>query len=89
MLYKYIGIIAALLTTASFLPQAYKTIKTKDTKGISLIMYILFTMGLLLWLIYGIHIKDMAIILANAITLIFASVILSFKIINIRKGKEK
>jgi len=46
-------------------------------------------MGLLLWLIYGIHIKDMAIILANAITLIFASVILSFKIINIRKGKEK
>lgn len=89
MLSKYIGIIAALLTTASFLPQAYKTIKTKDTKGISLIMYILFTMGLLLWLIYGIHIKDMAIILANAITLIFASVILSFKIMNIRKGKEK
>lgn len=89
MLFKYIGIIAAILTTASFLPQAYKTIRTKDTKGISLIMYILFTMGLLLWLIYGIHIKDIAIILANAITLIFASVILSFKIMNIRKGKEK
>lgn len=89
MLFKFIGIIAAIITTGSFLPQAYKTIKTKDTMGISLIMYILFVIGLLLWLIYGIYLKDMAIILANAITLIFASVILSYKIINIKKGKEK
>lgn len=74
------GTIAAILTTASFLPQAIKTIKTKDTKGISTGMYSMFVVGVFLWIIYGIQIKDMPIIIANIITFILASIILGFKI---------
>jgi len=75
-----IGFLAAILTTVSFLPQAIKTIKTKDTSGISLIMYILFSAGILLWLVYGIFIHDLAVILANAVTFVFALIILFYKL---------
>lgn len=74
------GTIAAILTTASFLPQAIKTIKTKDTKGISTGMYSMFVVGVFLWIIYGIQLKDMPIIIANVITFVLASIILGFKI---------
>ncbi len=75
-----IGYLAAFGTTASFLPQAIKTIETKDTSGISLPMYILFTIGTLLWLIYGIMQPSLPVAVANAITLIFATTILIYKI---------
>lgn len=75
-----IGYLAAFGTTASFLPQAIKTIQTKDTSGISLPMYILFTVGTLLWLIYGVLAPSLPVAVANAITLIFASTILIYKI---------
>jgi len=75
-----IGYLAAFGTTASFLPQAVKTIQTKDTSGISLPMYIFFTAGTLLWLIYGVMEPSLPVAVANAITLIFASVILIYKI---------
>ena len=78
-----IGYLAATLTTASFLPQAILTIRTKDTESLSLSMYSLFTMGVFCWLIYGIYISDKAIIFANAITLVLAASILSFKIYNV------
>jgi len=71
-----LGLIAATLTTASFLPQAIKTIKTRHTKDLSLGMYVLLTTGASLWLIYGILIEDLPIILANGITLIFIITIL-------------
>ena len=71
-----LGLIAATLTTASFLPQAIKTIKTRHTKDLSLGMYVLLTTGASLWLIYGILIKDLPIVLANGITLIFIITIL-------------
>lgn len=74
------GTIAAILTTASFLPQAIKTIKTKDTEGISTVMYSMFVVGVFLWIIYGIQLKDMPIIVANVITFVLASIILGFKI---------
>lgn len=77
-----IGYIAATLTTASFLPQAILTIKTKDTDSLSLSMYSIFTLGVLFWLIYGVYKSDNAIIFANAITLLLASSILFFKIYN-------
>jgi MtN3 and saliva related transmembrane protein len=85
---EMIGYLAATLTTASFLPQAILTIRTKDTESLSLSMYSLFTMGVLCWLIYGIFISDKAIIFANAITLVLAASILSFKIYNVlfKKG---
>jgi MtN3 and saliva related transmembrane protein len=75
-----IGLAAASCTTISFLPQAIKTISTKDTTGISLSMYFLFTVGTLMWLIYGLLSANIPIIVANAITLLFATVILIYKI---------
>jgi MtN3 and saliva related transmembrane protein len=75
-----IGYLAAFGTTASFLPQAIKTIQTKDTSGISLPMYILFTTGTLLWLIYGVMEPSLPVAVANTITLIFAATILMYKI---------
>lgn len=74
------GYMAAILTTISFLPQAIKTIKEKNTEGISLVMYSLFTSGVLMWLVYGIFVKDTPIIIANSITLILAVTILALKI---------
>jgi len=75
-----IGLLAAFGTTVSFLPQAIETIQTKNTSGISLSMYALFTAGTLLWLIYGIMSPSLPVTIANAITLIFASIILVYKI---------
>ena len=74
-----IGLVAAFCTTISFLPQAVKTIQTKNTSGISLPMYFLFTLGTLMWLIYGLLSANIPIVIANAITLIFASIILIYK----------
>jgi MtN3 and saliva related transmembrane protein len=79
---EMIGYLAATLTTASFVPQAILTIKTKDTKSLSLGMYSTFTLGVLCWLIYGIYLKDKAIIFSNAITLLLSTSILFFKIYN-------
>lgn len=70
-----IGFIAAVLTTLSFVPQAWQIIKTKDTSGISLGMYAMFVAGVFLW-----NIQDYAIISANGITLVLASIILFYKI---------
>jgi MtN3 and saliva related transmembrane protein len=61
-----LGIIAAVCTTSSFVPQVIKTIEMKDTKGISLLMYSIFKLGVLLWLIYGLINGDLPVILANA-----------------------
>jgi MtN3 and saliva related transmembrane protein len=77
---EIIGYMAASLTTLSFLPQAIKVIKTRDTKSISLIMYILFSIGVALWLLYGILLHNLPILIANAVTLALALVILYFKL---------
>lgn len=75
-----IGYCAAFGTTVSFIPQAIKTIQTKNTSGISLPMYALFTTGTLLWLIYGLLSGSAPVAVANAITMLFASIILVYKI---------
>lgn len=75
-----LGFAAAALTTASFLPQAIKTIRTKDTTGISLFMYSLFATGTLLWFLFGLFSNNMPIVVANAVTLLFAIIILIYKI---------
>ncbi|MDD2761533.1 MAG: SemiSWEET transporter [Methylomonas sp.] len=80
--HELIGYLAATLTTASFLPQAILILKTRDTESLSLGMYGLFTSGVLLWLIYGIYLSNWAIIAANAVTLLLASLILGFKIVH-------
>jgi len=75
-----IGLIAACLTTASFVPQVYKIWKTKSAEGISLTMFMLFFIGVLLWLIYGISIKSISMIIANAVTALLALVIIYYKL---------
>jgi MtN3 and saliva related transmembrane protein len=75
-----IGLIAAVCTTWAFLPQVIKIIKSRDTKSISLSMYIVFTTGVFLWFIYGIILNDIPIIVANFITLIFGLIVLVLKI---------
>ena len=83
-----IGLCAAVLTSTSFLPQALKTIRTKDTSSISLSMYILFTLGTLMWFIYGLASNNLPVWLANGFTLILASIILYVKILNTSKFSE-
>ncbi|MGF7079931.1 SemiSWEET transporter [Mucilaginibacter sp. UYCu711] len=77
---EIIGFMAAFSTTVSFLPQAVKTIRTKDTSGISLSMYVVFTVGTFLWLIYGIMSPSAPVAVANAITFLFSAIILGYKI---------
>jgi MtN3 and saliva related transmembrane protein len=72
----HIGYIAAFLTTAAFIPQAYKTIRTHDTEGISVLMYFGFVTGVFFWLIYGVLQADIAIIAANFLTFLLALPIL-------------
>ncbi len=74
-----LGIIAACCTTFSFLPQAIKTIREKDTSGISATMYTIFTTGTILWLGYGILTVNFPIMFANAITSMLAATILFYK----------
>jgi MtN3 and saliva related transmembrane protein len=82
-----IGNIAAFLTTFSFLPQAITIIKTKDTKGISLPMYVMFVAGVTLWLYFGIMENQMPIIIGNFITLIFSGIILFYKVSDTVKSR--
>jgi MtN3 and saliva related transmembrane protein len=76
----WIGYVAAVLTTISFVPQVWQIWRTKITKGISLRMYILFTTGVGLWLVYGIMITAWPMILANTITVVLAALVLVLKL---------
>ncbi len=76
---EILGLAAALLTTAAFLPQVYKTWKTKSTDSLSLTMLLIFVSGVLCWLVYGFLIDSFPIILANFITAISGIVLLYFK----------
>ena len=78
----FLGFTAAFCTTFSFLPQAIKAIKTRDTASLSLAMYAIFTFGVGLWLIYGIAKADKAIIVANVVTFVLAFSILWIKVTN-------
>lgn len=73
---QWLGYLAATLTTASFVPQAWHTFRSSDLSGISLGMYGTFTCGVALWLLYGVALGQAPIVIANAITLALASIIL-------------
>jgi len=77
---EWLGYSAAILTTCSFVPQALLTIRTRNTRGISRAMYIIFTVGVALWLAYGIFLGSMPMILANTVTLGLAITILALKL---------
>lgn len=76
----WIGYLAATLTTCSFVPQALHTFRTRDVRGISLSMYAAFTVGIALWLVYGLLLQAWPIVAANAVTLTLAGAILAMKI---------
>ena len=75
-----IGTLAAILTTASFVPQAWHTFRTRDVRGISLGMYGAFTLGVACWLVYGLLLSAWPIVIANCITLALAATILVMKL---------
>ena len=77
---EWIGFAAASLTTASFVPQAWLTFRTRDVRGISLGMYSVFTLGVALWLVYGLLLQAWPVVAANAITLVLAMSILVMKL---------
>ena len=78
----WIGYAAAVLTTAAFLPQVIKTVRSGKTKDISLGMYLLLCSGIALWLAYGLIIGAMPVIVANLVTLILSGTILLMKLRN-------
>ena len=75
-----LGYVAATLTTAAFVPQAWRTFRTKDVSGISLRMYLVFTTGVAVWLAYGFALQEMPMILANGLTLVLACAVLVMKL---------
>ncbi|HRV55994.1 MAG: SemiSWEET transporter [Flavobacteriaceae bacterium] len=75
-----IGFAAAILTTTAFLPQVYKTWKTKDVSGLSLPMLLIFFIGIVLWLIYGFLMESPSMIFANSITVVSSFLLLYFKL---------
>ena len=75
-----VGFIAAIFTTFAFVPQVIKVWRTRSTVDISLGMYSLFTLGVMLWLAYGILLDAWPIILANIVTLLLAGAVLVMKV---------
>lgn len=76
----WVGSIAATLTTIAFVPQAWKTWTTRSADGVSLRMYLVFTLGVALWLVYGVMIGAVPVIAANVVTLVLALFILVMRI---------
>ena len=74
------GLAAAILTTVAFIPQVWRSLRTRDTRGISLGMYTVFTLGIALWLVYGLLTRDLPVTLANAVTLLLALTVVVLKL---------
>jgi MtN3 and saliva related transmembrane protein len=79
---EFVGYAAAIFTTTSFVPQAIKIVTSHDTRSISIWMYTMFTTGVAFWLIYGLTLRELPIILANAVTLLLSGTILILKLKN-------
>lgn len=76
---QFLGLIAGACTTIAFLPQVFKTWKSRSAKDLSLSMFTIFSLGVALWLVYGFLMNDLPLIAANLITLMLASTLLIFK----------
>jgi len=80
-----LGTVAAILTTSSFFPQAVQTLRTHDTSGISLGMYVMFTSGVVIWALFGLVSGDGPVLVSNLITAVPAGLILHRKILNLER----
>lgn len=83
----FLGYAAATLTTFSFVPQVWRTLRTHDVSGISLRMYSIFTAGIAFWLAYGIVLKETPMILANSLSLVLACSVLVMRLRYAKEGK--
>ena len=77
---EIVGLVAAFLTTVAFLPQVVHTIRTRSTHDISLRMYSFYTVGIFLWLAYGLLLGDVPLIASNAVTFLLSGTILALKL---------
>jgi MtN3 and saliva related transmembrane protein len=77
---EMVGYIGAFMTTSAFFPQTWRVIRTRDTRSISLAMYVLFTCGVCFWLVYGLMIQSVPVVIANTLTVVLSSIILFMKI---------
>lgn len=77
---EWVGVAAAFCTTVAFLPQTIKVLRERDTKSISLGMYIIFSIGVTLWLVYGLLIKNYPIAISNVFVVAMSYAILIMKI---------
>lgn len=81
----FTGLFAAFFTTFAFAPQSIKTLRTRNTEGISLVMYIMFLIGVISWIVYGIQRSDFAVLAANIVTLFLAAPVLIMTLLNRRR----
>ena len=79
---EFLGYLAGICTAIVFLPQTIQTIKSKNVSGLSLVTYIIYCIGMIAWILYGAYLHSIQMILFNAISLIFALIILYMIIIN-------
>ncbi|WP_293593080.1 SemiSWEET family sugar transporter [Pluralibacter sp.] len=86
--YAWLGGVAACCTTGSFALQVVHILRTRDTRAISLSMYLVFVFGVLCWLLYGMASGDVPLMVANGITLILASTVLGLKIVDALRSKK-
>lgn len=85
---EFIGYACGACTTMAFLPQAIKSIRTRNVSGLSLSMYVIYCLGLIFWILYGIYLSSFQIVLFNSITLVFNTVIL-YMIIATKSQKHR
>jgi MtN3 and saliva related transmembrane protein len=84
-----LGLAAAFLTSVSFVPQVAKTLMTRDTSGLSFIMYTLFVTGVSAWLAWGLIAGQMPVVVANAVTLLLAGLVWLLKVRAIFLGRDR
>ena len=84
---EILGYLAGICTAIVFLPQTIQTIKTKNVEGMSLITYIIYCIGMVSWILYGVYLSSIQMILFNAISLFFALIILYMIIVHKTKKK--
>jgi len=85
----FVGYFAAFVSTASFVPQVWKTLKTRDTASISLVMYSMFVVGVSAWLAWGILARQWPAVAANTVTVLLAAVVFGLKLHAVVVKKEK
>lgn len=83
----FIGLFAAFFTTFAFAPQSIKTLRTRNTEGISVVMYVMFLIGVIFWIAYGFQKSDVAVLAANLLTLVLATPVLVMTLISRRKPR--